>query len=210
MKAKTKGKPAKPNPDAVPVAMAPGDDAAARIAQTYLRPTVQAACTVRAYNKVANGDGPELQALVTELGAQAKAAQGGDLGRAEAMLLAQAHTLDSIFGNLARRAVVQEHLLQYETHLRLALKAQSQCRATLETLATIKNPAPVAFVRQANIGQAVQVNNGTAPPSRAGELENPQSKLLETQDGERLDTGATGAASAPDSHLATVGAIHRP
>jgi hypothetical protein len=33
----------------------------------------------------------------------------------------------------------------------LALKAQSQCRATLETLAAIKNPQPVAFVRQANI-----------------------------------------------------------
>jgi hypothetical protein len=36
------------------------------------------------------------------------------------------------------------------TYLRLGLKAQSQCRATLETLAAIKNPRPVAFVQQAN------------------------------------------------------------
>jgi hypothetical protein len=36
--------------------------------------------------------------------------------------------------------------------MRLALKAQSQCRATLETLAQIKNP-PVVLARQANIAQ---------------------------------------------------------
>jgi len=51
-----------------------------------------------------------------------------------------------------------------ETYLRLALKAQAQSRATLETLAAIKNP-PVVFARQANInhGGQQQVNNGTAP-----------------------------------------------
>jgi hypothetical protein len=32
----------------------------------------------------------------------------------------------------------------------LALKAQSQCRATLETLTTIKSP-PVLFAKQENI-----------------------------------------------------------
>jgi hypothetical protein len=40
----------------------------------------------------------------------------------------------------------------YEAHARLALKAQSQCRATIETLAAIKNP-PVVVARQANIAQ---------------------------------------------------------
>ena len=43
-----------------------------------------------------------------------------------------------------------EYLLATETYLRLALKAQSQCRATLETLAAIKNP-PVIFAKQANV-----------------------------------------------------------
>ena len=51
-----------------------------------------------------------------------------------------------------------------ETYVRLALKAQAQCRATLETLATIKNP-PVVYARQANIAAGrQQVNNG--PGSR--------------------------------------------
>ena len=55
-------------------------------------------------------------------------------------------------------------------YLRLALKAQSQCRATLATLAAVKNPQPVAFVRQANIAHGPQqVNNAAAAEaSRAG------------------------------------------
>ena len=44
---------------------------------------------------------------------------------------------------------MNEHLPAAETYMRLALKAQSQCRATLETLANIKNP-PTVFARQAN------------------------------------------------------------
>jgi len=35
----------------------------------------------------------------------------------------------------------------------LALKAQAQCRATLQTLAEIKNPHPVAFVKQGEHSQ---------------------------------------------------------
>ena len=52
---------------------------------------------------------------------------------------------------------------------RQALKAQAQCRATLEALAEIKNPRPVAFVKQANIsGGHQQVNNGMQPAQQAG------------------------------------------
>ena len=55
---------------------------------------------------------------------------------------------------------------------KLALKAQSQCRATLETLAAIKNP-PVIFVKQANGHQ--QVNNGVAA-SHTAEKQNQQNE----------------------------------
>ncbi len=44
--------------------------------------------------------------------------------------------------------------------MRLALKAQNQTRTTLQTLAELKAPKQIAFVRQANIGNQVQVNNG--------------------------------------------------
>jgi len=131
--------------------------------------------------------------------------------RCEAMLLGQAHALQAIFMSLSRRAVKQEYLKQYETYLRLALKAQGQCRATLDTLAAIKNP-PVVFAKQANIAHGPQqVNNGTPPTPRArAENTIEQSELLEVQNGERLDTGTAGVAAGTDKELATVGKIHRP
>ena len=69
-------------------------------------------------------------------------------------------------------------------YLRLALKAQSQRRATLETLATIKNP-PVIYAKQANITSGPQqVNTGTLPAPVGGENAIAQYKLLEQQHGQ--------------------------
>ncbi len=178
------------------------------IARTLTRPTIQAAATIQKWGE----DSQEVNALARELSAQVAAVNGNDLTRAEGMLIAQAHTLDALFNKLARITHEQEYLRQYETYLRLALKAQSQCRATLETLSAIKNP-PVVFAKQANIaGGHQQVNNSVAQPgnpSRARETEKEQCKLLEKQDGERLDTGTASTAGGDDSSLETVGAINR-
>lgn len=143
--------------------------------------------------------------------------RGGDLAFAEDTLAAQASALDSIFVECARRAA--NNLGHYpetvERYMRLALKAQSQCRATLETLATIKNP-PIIYARQANIANGPQqVNNGApaAPPhAQAGKSENQQTELLEAGNGadERLDRGAAGTAIGGDPALEAVGAIDRP
>lgn len=203
----------KADPNAVRIIEKPGEDRAAVLAQTYLRPTVQAGATVRAYNVNKDNDGPELMALIDELSKQIAAVNDGDLRRAEGMLIAQAHTLDAIFGNLARRAIVQEGLKQYEAHMRLALKAQSQCRATLESLAAIKNPRPVAFVQQANISNGPQqVNNGCtaqAADSRARKNGSEQNGLLEARDGERVDQATTCSAGFADSPVEAVAAIDR-
>jgi len=171
------------NPGAVTIHTKPGDDPKIVVAQTYLRPTVQAASTVRAFNKPKDSSGPDLMALIDELGRQIQAVNDGDLRRPEAMLIAQAHALDAIFGNLARRAIAQEHLPQYQAHLQLALKAQAQCRATLQTLVEVKYPRQTQFVRQQNLAVNQQVNNGTPSPAlepRARESEaNPTNELLE-------------------------------
>jgi len=195
------------NPDAVTIHIKPGDDTRTSIAQTYLRPTVQAASTVRAFNKAKDSSGPDLMALIDELGRQVQAANDGDLRRAEAMLIAQAHALDAIFGTLARRAAAQDYLPQFQAFLQLALKAQAQSRATLQTLVEVKYPRQTQFVRQQNVAVNQQVNNGN--DSRARAIESEQSKLLEAKDGERLDTAATSAASSADPHLATVGQVNR-
>lgn len=147
-----------------------------------------------------------LQATVAQV-------QGGDLGHAEAMLQAQSVALNAVFTSLAKRSAESEYMDHVERFLRLALKAQSQCRATLETLAVLKNP-PV-FTRQANITSGTQqINNGpvlNAPPARAEIQESEPIKLLEGQaDEERMDAGTAGTTSASDQALEAVAAVHRP
>jgi hypothetical protein len=154
-----------------------------------------------------------VNALVAELALQVDAVSAGKLDRPEAMLLAQAQTLDGLFHALARRAMSEDRLLQYETHMRLAMKAQSQCRTTLEALAEIKNPRSVAFVKQANIAAGPQqVNNGDNATIRAGartqENEIPPNKLLTETSYETLDAGRTRTTSGVNSPLETVGAIN--
>lgn len=98
--------------------------------------------------------------------------KAGDMSEVEATLIAQAVTLDTVFNELARRAALNmgEHLGATETYLRLAFKAQAQCRATLETLAEVKTPKAATFVRQQNVAYQQQVNNGgdNATSTRAG------------------------------------------
>ena len=180
-------------------------------------PSVNAAAVVSAYAKDFGTDGANITALRNELLADTKEMLAGDMKRAEGMLFGQAHALQSIFTQLARRAERQDQLGHWEAHLRMALKAQNQCRMTLETLATLKNP-PVVFAKQANInnGGQQQVNNGAvSAPVRAGasahaeKSESAQNRLLEANNGEWLDTGAPSAASGVDTAVAAVGAINR-
>ena len=160
----------KRNPNQLNVAGKPGEDQADALARTLLQPTVQAAFTLKKYVKSA-GD-LELSGLIDSLTEQTRACSEGDLKRPEAMLTAQAHTLDAIFNNLAQRAINAKYMDELEPYLKLALRAQSQCRATWEALATIKNPPVMSYVRQANVAHGPQqVNNASAAPNnvpRAG------------------------------------------
>jgi hypothetical protein len=158
------------------------------VAALYISPNVNAAAAVMPFLKAPFGE-VDIASLAIGLEKSIVKVQGGDLKECEAMLMGQAHALQAIFMNLARRGQGAEMLNQYEAHMRLALKAQSQCRATLETLAAIKNP-PTVFARQANITTGPQqVNNGTPAPSSApaGKVETIPNELMEAQDAERLD-----------------------
>ena len=109
--------------------------------------------------RFANLVGPQKpEDLIEELRKRVSAVHEGKLEGVEAMLFGQAVALQSIFTNYASRSAanVGEHLHAAETFMKLALRAQSQCRATLETLATIKNP-PMIYARQANITSGAQL-----------------------------------------------------
>jgi hypothetical protein len=147
--------------------------------------------------------------LLATLRDQAAAVQGGDLAHAEAMLINQASSLQALFVRLAERAIEQSQMPNLEGFMRLALRAQSQCRATLETLAAIKNP-PIVYARQANVTTGPQqINNGTAAPMRAREIENEQSQLSGGTHELLPDTRASGNASRVNPALETVGEIDR-
>ena len=191
------------------------DEMATR-AKMALRPSLNAAAAIVEYSKPLGEQ--NVVDVMEQLSNDVRGVWNGDLKRAEAMLYGQAHALQSIFMNFSRRALSQDYQKNLESFLRMALKAQNQCRMTLETLATIKNP-PVVFARQANISNGPQqVNNGGSAPVRAdahvpapaGNRTIEQTELLEASFGQRLDTGAAGAAGGADPHLETVGAIDRP
>ena len=121
------------------------------------------AFTAVQFSKSPIGD-VDLTVCLAKLNAAVERVQRVDLRETEALLTAQAVTLNTMFTHLANLAASTEHLDKLDPYLRLALKAQGQCRATLETLATIKNP-PVVFARQANIAQGPQQVNNTVSVS---------------------------------------------
>lgn len=183
----------------VHVTVKAGEDEAEAIAKAIIEPEVQAAVTIQQWEST--GD---LRAIMKELEHQIQAVNNGNMQRAEAILVTQAHTLNDLFNILARKAHGQEYLKSYEAFLKLALKAQSQCRITLETLSNIKNP-PVVYAKQANISNGPQqVNNGVSAP-HAEEIKNQPNELLEVKHGsETVDSRATIAAICQDQAMAAL------
>ncbi|ANP44467.1 hypothetical protein [Candidatus Viadribacter manganicus] len=164
---------------------------------------------VAAEGKSVAGEWLDVPGTLAELRRVATNTTAGDLSHAEAMLMNQAQALQSLFTRLIERGVVQESLPQYEAHMRLALKAQAQSRATLETLANVRN-GPVIYARQANVaaGAPMQVNNGAPAHTGARQIENPPNQLLEPSD-DCLDDRTQSGAGACDPPMEAVGAKHR-
>jgi hypothetical protein len=150
--------------------------------------------------------------LLEALKGKVKDVQRRDMSGMEGMLVSQAHALDALFQSLAGKAMRQAGLRQLEGIMKIALRTQSQCRATIETLSNVKNPRQaVLLARQANIAEVQQVNNGPAPViTPAGKDEITPNKVLEVPCGKkRLVAGTPAADEQDDTHLEAVGEIHR-
>ena len=197
----TKGKNnAQADPHALRVEIQPDDNQSEKLAELATDGALTA-ITLQAYA----GGGPELG--VTELLAAMRKAGDetvvGDMGRFERVLTHQFLTLDALFNNLAQRSGRQESFKGIEVLMRLALKAQSQARATAETLALMKNPMP--YIKQANIAHGHQQINNGQQATGAGNSQSEPNKLLEAQHGNTLDIGAQAAAVRANQKLETVG-----
>ena len=207
------------DPSAVQVQALPGKTPEQLRAAVALLPSFNGAGVIQVYQANVTGKDTDLKALSDGLRATFAEVKAGDLGGVEAMLISQATALQTIFTSLARRAANQEHLRQYETFLGLALKAQSQSRATLSALVDLKYPRQATFVKQANIASGPQqVNNNHAladglsgPVTHAKENQPVPNKLLEDKSHERpyLDIGATPTAKRSHQAVEAVGKVNR-
>ena len=145
--------------------------------------------------------------LADRLDVFAAKVNGGDMTEVERMLAHQAVALQSMFVHLTEGALSAETLPNFDLKLRYALRAQSQCRATLETLAAIKNP-PVLFARQANVTTGPQqINNAVGSLAHAGGNGSEQIELSEASHELRQNAGTPALTVGDDPPMAPMGTI---
>lgn len=182
-------------------------------ARALHQPEVRAARTIQRFE----GDNLNINSAIDELREQVAEVQGGSMKRPEAMLVAQAHTLDALFSALAMRSKANSDggfLDAADRYLRLALKAQAQAVRTIEALGELKNPRPVTFVRQANVAHNQQINNGVDAQicggSQAGENQKAADQTISGESYELLENTRTqGIEGAVNPTVEALAAIHR-
>lgn len=142
-------------------------------------------------------DRPGLVEFATDIKARTDRAVSGDLSASSELLMAQAVTLDNIFTEYARIALVNisGHMDASERYMRLALKAQANSRATVEALAKLHQPREqtVRHVHVNEGGQAViadQIHNHAGGHRNAETVEQPHT----------TGTGAAGSGPAMLGH----------
>lgn len=154
----------------------------------------------------------DLESLIKDFDLKINAAHDGSMKEMEAMLVGQAQALQTIFASLANRSAKQEYTKNYTIFLNLALKAQSQSRATIEALNDLKNPRQVAFVKQTNIaGGHQQVNNAVdekTRPSCAEKITNQPYELLSEVKNAALDSRRTTKTGRANPQMEAVGKQH--
>jgi hypothetical protein len=183
-----------------------GEDPKIATTRMLIGPHVLNANLAAYFAKSQSGGLLPVASVVTAMTETAKRISTNNLQEVEATLVSQATAMNIMFTELGRRAALNmgANLDASERYFRMALKAQNQCRMTLETLSNIKNP-PVIYAKQANITNGPQQVNNHA---HAGENKNQPNKVLEQGNDERMDGGTQSQTSASNSELETVGAGH--
>lgn len=147
------------------------------LARATLDPQTRNASVAMVYGGAMFGDNhrPDLMQSSEALAEEITRAMAGDLSLASRVYASQAITLDAMFTELARRAAM--NLGQYpqavERFARLALKAQSNCRATLEALAKLHQPREQT-VRHVHVNEGGQAIIAEEFHNHTGEKENGQ------------------------------------
>lgn len=194
-------KPKKPKPaakgdkDTLFVEEEPGKSKERRYADISLDPATSAMAATRMFNKGSFGE-QDTTELFSSLMEKGKAATSGDLGHYKAMLAAQADTLNSVFTEMARRAALNmgEYIGATETYMRLALKAQAQCKANIEALDKLSS-GRVQTVRHVHVNEGGKAVIADEFHHHTGGSENGQSNEQPHATG---TAGESPALSGPD------------
>ncbi|MEQ9379909.1 MAG: hypothetical protein RJP95_03545 [Pirellulales bacterium] len=162
-KPRARSKASKPPPaNTLVVKRASTETEGAAMARVLLGPYVRHGVAASTYaNRLINfaGEQPGIMDFAEFVKDLAEQAKGGDLSLASRILAAQAVTLDTMFTEFAKRAALNigEHLGAVDSYGRMAMKAQANCRATLDVLAKLHQPREqtVRHVHVNEGGQAV-------------------------------------------------------
>ena len=140
----------------------PNDDPGEVLAQAILGPNLRHGHVSSVFaTAILGGTGETLGLMECSKVVQERASDAiaGNLSFASAMLASQAVTLDNMFTEFARRAAanMREYPQATERYARLAMKAQSNARSSLEALAKLHQPREqtVRHVHVNEGGQAV-------------------------------------------------------
>ena len=110
------------------------------------------------------GNDIDITALAKHLSAQVDTVKEGNFAEMEAILVSQITALHTLFARMTERAMNCQHIPGFEANMRVALRAQNQCRTTIDTLIGAKNPS-IVYARQANVTTGPQqINNGVLSP----------------------------------------------
>lgn len=189
----------KPN-NALTVEQTTDETGAQAMARKVLDPGFRHAVTASAFAGKVLGNSIEHPGLMDYVDHVLKVggkAESGDLAVASRLLASQAITLDSMFTELARRAAsnMGEYIDAAERYGRLALKAQSNCRATLEALAKLHQPREQT-VRHVHVNEGGQAVIADQFHHHAGGHRNAES----AEQPHAAGTGASGSSPAMLGH----------
>ncbi len=126
-----------------------------KLAECSLSPYLTAASTVQVIQRLQHEEDDSsgesvLRGLIDDLDDTVRRK-----GNGVPTLICQAQTLDVLFGQMVKSAMTCKSIKETDMWLKMALRAQSQCRSTFEAISDIKNP------RVANYGSGqVNVANG--------------------------------------------------
>ncbi len=186
--------------NALRIEQSPDETGAQAMARKLMQPALKNAAAASTFTDKMIGSQIELPGLhdyVRHFQDVSEMAAEGDLRMVSRMLAAQAVTLDSMFAELARRSAMNmgDYINASERYGRLALKAQANCRATMEALAKLHQPREQT-VRHVHVNEGGQAVIADQFHHHAGGHQNAET----AEQPHATGTGAVGSGPAMLGH----------